>query len=119
MQSHFYNYLLYKNLESGLLAESTGNVLFSNFTLAENRHAGMEFFQTDLTNHNVVAEDMAIIGQTSNNAESVSGAKGVIMPRSSKWYLNNIRFYNFPSGTLAMETCSGCNSPSAFLSLSL
>lgn len=39
--AHFYNYVCYKNGEAGLLSEETGNMLFENFTLADNKMAGM------------------------------------------------------------------------------
>ena len=41
IQSHFYNYMLYKNGEDGLLAEEMGNTLFENFVIAESGRAGM------------------------------------------------------------------------------
>ena len=34
--SKFYNYITYKNGEAGLLAERTGNMMFENFTMADN-----------------------------------------------------------------------------------
>lgn len=49
IQSVFYNYVMYKNGESGLLAERTGNVLFQNFTIAESVKSAGEFFLTNFT----------------------------------------------------------------------
>ncbi len=34
IESRFSNYVLYKNMEAGLLAEETGNLIFDNFTIA-------------------------------------------------------------------------------------
>lgn len=41
--------MTYKNGESGLLAEETGNMIFENFTIAESKLAGMEFYRANLT----------------------------------------------------------------------
>ena len=41
IQSVFSNFTLYKNQESGLLAEQVGNVVFNNFTIAESIQTGV------------------------------------------------------------------------------
>lgn len=48
-QSLFSNFTVYKNLEDGVLAEETGNVVFDNFIIAENYHAGVEFYVANFT----------------------------------------------------------------------
>jgi hypothetical protein len=47
--SLFSNFLIYKNLEDGVLAEQTGNVVFENFTIAENYRSGIEFYLANFT----------------------------------------------------------------------
>ena len=39
--SLFYNYVVYKNGEAGVLAENVGNMQFQNITAAENKLAGV------------------------------------------------------------------------------
>ncbi len=36
-------------MEVGVLAEQTGNVIFDNFTIAENYRAGVEFYVANFT----------------------------------------------------------------------
>lgn len=95
--------MTYKNGESGLLAEETGNMIFENFTIAESKLAGMEFYRANLTRELVQARDMAIIchspSSTADELAYKSGARGVIAPRTSGWKMSNIRFYNFPATT--------------------
>jgi len=49
IQSVFSNFTVYKNLEDGVLAEQTGNVIFDNFVIAENYHSGAEFYLANFT----------------------------------------------------------------------
>jgi hypothetical protein len=41
IESVYSNFTVYKNLEDGVLAEQTGNVIFDNFVIAENYHSGI------------------------------------------------------------------------------
>lgn len=43
------NFTIYKNLQNGVLAEQVGNVIFDNFTVAQNYHSGFEFFLANFT----------------------------------------------------------------------
>ena len=108
--STFANYTLYKNGESGLLAEETANLVFTNFTSAENKRSGAEFWITYYSKDLTVFENSVIIGQTQTNSpQSVSNSKGIITPRLGNIRINNIRFYNYPSNTHSIETCSHCD----------
>ena len=64
IQNTFFNYLVYKNGEDGLLAEQVGNTIFQNITAVDNGHAGIEFYLTNFTKEPVVAKDCVIIGKT-------------------------------------------------------
>lgn len=115
MISTFANYTLYKNGESGLLAEETANLVFVNFTSAENKRSGAEFWITYFSKDLTVFKNSVIIGQTNTNSpQSVSGARGIITPREGNIRIDNIRFYNFPAGTHSMETCSHCDNANLF-----
>jgi hypothetical protein len=55
-----------------------------------------------------------IIGKSMTNAASdptnyTLGMAGVITPRTGASNFSNIRFYNFPSGSIAFITCSMCD----------
>jgi hypothetical protein len=47
--SIFYNFTIYKNLEDGVLSEQSGNLMITNFTIAENYNAGVEFYIANFT----------------------------------------------------------------------
>ena len=68
------------------MAEETGNMLFENFTIAESKLAGMEFYKTNFTKEHVKAKNFAIIGRSYGNppanADQLSGAKGAILSRT-------------------------------------
>lgn len=42
-------------------------MVFENFTIAENRLAGMEFYKTNFTKEHVIAKDFIIIGKSIQN----------------------------------------------------
>lgn len=78
--------MLWKNGEAGLLAEETGSMIFENFTIAESKLAGMEFYKTNFTKEHVVARNIAIIGKSYGNPpvfdSELVGAKGAILSRT-------------------------------------
>lgn len=59
----------------------------------------------------MVAQNSAIIGASQSIADiaDIAAASGVIAPRTSGWKMTNIRYYNFPSTTACLETCSKCD----------
>lgn len=113
IQSRFYNYITYKIGEAGLLAEQVGNMIFENFTIAENGRAGMEFYRTNFTKELVEAKDSTIIGETNTNPSAgpspIIGSSGLIAPRTSGVKISGVNFYNFPASTTVFETCSHCD----------
>jgi hypothetical protein len=89
-------------------------MIFENFTIAETKRAGIEFYRTNLTEELVIARDMAIIGESTGNppdnfAATLDGARGVIGPRTSGIKITDIRFYNFRSNMVILETCAFCD----------
>jgi len=113
VQSRFFNYVLWKNGEAGLLAEETGNMIFENFTIAESKLAGMEFYKTNFTKEHVVARNIAIIGKSYGNPpvsdSELVGAKGAILSRTGEMDFDNIRFYEFTSDMTVWQACSKCD----------
>jgi len=102
--------VLFKNGECGLLAEQTGHLIFTNFTCAENKRAGAEFYVSEFTEKPVEIRNSAMIGITTGNPQG-SSTIGIVTPGSGNIRIDNIRFYNFGGGTRSLQTCSGCIKP--------
>lgn len=110
MTSTFTNFILYKNLEDGVLAEQTGDIVFQNFTVGENYRSGFEFYLANFTQKPPQVLDSAVIGMSQTNAASNTtnytvGMSGLITPRSGVTSFTNIRFYSFPAGSILIQTC--------------
>ena len=113
-ESRFYNFTIYKNLEDGVLSEDTGHVTFDNFVIAENYNSGIEFYVANFTKVPPVIKNSAIIGMSNTNAHSnttnyTSGMSGAITGKSGVFNLSNIRFYNYPAGSLMFQVCRFCD----------
>ena len=102
--------MVYKNRESGILAEQTGDMIFRDCVTADNKHAGIEFFTNMGANRAVIVENMTVIGSSSINGGGTS-VKGVIAPSSNskRWKMSGVSFYNFGGSQITFQTCSGCN----------
>lgn len=122
----FYNYMLYKNEEVGLLAERNGNLVFDNFTIADNRCGGMEFWKADLTNEYTIAKNSVIIGLSANNPDRTTTAqfkcptfrkvfKGIETPRSDGLLVQNVGFYNIVDQMNMIWTCAECDNACVFI----
>jgi hypothetical protein len=112
IQSTFYNYVLWRNQQAGLLAEQVGDMIFNNFTIADSGQTGMQFHLTNFTQELVIAQNSVIIGQSVNNGLSdadLTGVYGLIAPRSDGFKGSNLRFYNFPSTMTVFQSCSQCD----------
>jgi hypothetical protein len=61
-------------------------MIFENFTIAESKMAGMEFYKTNFTKEHVKAKNFAIIGRSTANPPAsdaeLDGSKGVILSRT-------------------------------------
>ena len=78
---------------------------------ADSQHSGIEFYKTNFTNINSVVDGALVVGQSQGNPPSpLSGAAGVIAPRTNYMHFKNIRFYNFPQGTTPLRSCNLCSS---------
>jgi hypothetical protein len=122
LPSVFYNFTIYKNLEDGVLSEQSGHVVISNFTIAENYNAGVEFYVANFTKEMVSVDNCTIIGRSQTNAAAntanySSGMAGVITPRSGQSNVTNTRFYNYPAGSIAFQVCSKCDDKMLFTNL--
>lgn len=86
-------------------------MIFDNFTIADSKQAGMEFYKTNFTKQLVIAQNSAIIGITQYNNFPIllNSSKGIIAPRTSNWKMSNIRFHNFAANQTTFQTCSKCD----------
>jgi hypothetical protein len=114
MTSTFSNFTVYKNLEDGVLAEQTGNVVFDNFRIAENYHAGIEFYLANFTREPPTIQNSFIIGKSDTNYHPdpfnyTNNMSGAITGRSGTNKFSNIRFYNYPAGSILFQTCRLCD----------
>ena len=113
--AHFTNFTGWKNGRNGAIAERVGDVRWSDFKVADNLLAGIEFSLTDAYGDNTTRiENALIIGRTNNSelALEVSEPYGIINPRTENFRHDNIRFYNFDWGNAAaLSTCSHCFHP--------
>jgi len=120
VEAKFYNYMIYKNEEVGLLAERNGNLVFDNFTIADNRCGGMEFWKCDLTDDYCIAKNSAIIGKSGLNQDNTATAtqfkcdtfrgkfRGLLSPRSDGLKVENVDFHNIVDDMNMISTCADC-----------
>lgn len=120
--STFKNFILYKNMEDAVLAEQTGDVVFQNFTVGENYRSGFEFHLANFTRKPPLVIDSAVIGKSQTNAAVVGtnytlGMSGIMTPKTGVTNFTNIRFYNFPAGSILIQTCVLCDDPLKYTNL--
>lgn len=112
--SVFQNFTIYKSKEDGVLSEETGNVVFDRFIIAESFHAGVEFYIANMTKEAPGLTNSVIIGMSVNNAHSdttnyTNGMAAAITGRTGTYKLSNIKVYNFPAGSIFLQTCRFCD----------
>lgn len=112
--SIFSNWTIYKNKEDGVLSEETGNVIFDDFVIAENFHAGVEFYIANMTKEPPTIKNSVIVGMSQSNAHSdttnyTKGMSGAITGRTGTYKLSNIEFHNYPAGSVLFQTCRFCD----------
>ena len=110
MQSVFKDFLIYKNLGTGLLAEEIGHVVFSNFTFAENERMGLEIYYANFTKENNLVQNSLFIGETYNNSRGGNFyGRGLVTPRTGSTNLSQVHFRDFRVGGHALVVCSRCD----------
>ena len=120
LPSKFYNYIVYKNGEIGLLAERSGNMKYENFTIADNKEGGMEFWFANKAEADKYVEptDIAIIGVSQGNPTAMvdfHNYKAIQGPRSDGLKVSNVGLYNIPDPLYILKTCVECNNPCVFI----
>jgi hypothetical protein len=114
--ARFENFLSYKNGRNGVMGAALGAVEFHNIKTADNRLAGIEIeIDANLKENTGFVDGALIVGRTLNNMEnSVGNPRGIITPRTDKWWVKNVKFFNFNFGhAAALGSCSHCFHPAA------
>lgn len=106
----FSNYVLYRNGNEGVLIQQVGNLIFDGFQVADNAISGINIQVANFTKEMVGVRNSLIIGQLSSLPAPSATARGILTPRTGLSNLSNVRFYNFSTTSLALATCSGCDS---------
>lgn len=94
----------------GVVAEQVGNLMFNNFTVAENYELGIEVQVANFTKEMISANNSVIVGVSNGNSMGNStiynNMMGIVSPRTGQFNLTGVRFYSFPASTTAFITCS-------------
>lgn len=69
-----------------------------------------------------MVNNSAIIGKSTGNALSnttnyTNGMSAIITGRSGMYNLTNLRFYNYPAGSILLQTCRFCDEPLTYTNL--
>jgi hypothetical protein len=93
-----------------------GAVIFRNITVADNRLAGIEI-ERDVNSAEMVGylDGALVVGRTEANMETdVGSPRGIITPRTDRWWVSNVALYNFNfNSAAALGSCSHCFHPAA------
>lgn len=73
----------------------------------------------NFTQQPILVNNTAIIGESktnmaSNTSNYTNGMTAIITPRSGQTNISNVRFYNYPVGSLALKVCDQCDNPKIF-----
>jgi hypothetical protein len=78
--------------------------------VADNAVSGINIQVANFTKEMVGIRNSIIIGQLGNVTSASATVQGILTPRTGSSNMTNVRFYNFSTNSLAIATCSGCNS---------
>ena len=112
--AYYKDFVGYKNGRNGVIGGEMGAVVFQNIKVADNVLAGIEIEKDVNSGEGVGYVDGAlVVGRTTaNSATFNANPHGIITPRTDRWWVKNVRFYNFDFGTAAaFGSCSHCFSP--------
>ena len=88
-----------------------GGVTLRRFATIDNGNAGIDVESVEEKVPYGInrLEDSIIVGRSENWDGGEMNPLGVITPRTERWSMSNVRFYNFDWGTTAsIGTCSHC-----------
>lgn len=87
--------------------------------MADNPRGGIEFELGNFTKENIKVRNSVFIGMTYAYNSTLSNSKltGLTTPRSGSTELENLRFYAFPTSTVALAICSKCDTSAKYTNL--
>ena len=76
----------------------------------------MEFHVANYTKEPPVVKNTAIIGMSNTNAHTdttnyTAKMSAIITGKSGTWKITQVRFYNYPVGSILIQTCNRCDDP--------
>ena len=118
MPAIFSDFTSYKNGRSGAIASKIGDVRFVNFSVADNKRAGIEASEVATARDTALTTGALIIGHSGNQEPSElldTGEVGVIgfwAPQDENYTLTDTVLANFDvDGYAALSDCNHCNFP--------
>ena len=100
----------YKCKRNGVIAGNLGSVTLRRIASIDSGLAGIEIEKViDVDDEVGRLENSIVVGRSENWDGGDNNPHGVITPRTDKWTVSNVRFYNYDWGTAAgIGTCSHC-----------
>lgn len=109
IQAVYSDFVGYKCRRNGVIGGNLGDVTLRRMVAIDNNLAGIEIEKViDVADDVGKLEDSFVVGR-SENWNGGADIHGVITPRTDRWTVDNVRFYNFDWGkAAAIGTCSHC-----------
>ena len=113
IHAYYENFVAYKCERNGVIGGNFGAVTLRNIASIDSGVAGIEIERVvDVPDLIAKVEDSIVVGRSEMDNEVVDygfSPHGVISPRTDRWSIENVRFYNFDFNTAAaIGTCSHC-----------
>lgn len=116
IQAYYEDFVAYKNIRNGVIGGNFGAVTLRRISAVDNGLVGIEIEKVvDVHDEVAKLEDSFVVGRSMDNWDGGSRSPhGVVSPRTDKWTISNVRFYNFDfNNAAALGTCSHCYSEPA------
>lgn len=90
--------------------------------IAENYNSGIEFYVGNFTKEPPTVKNSVIVGVSSSNAHSntsnyTNKMSAVITGKTGSYLISNVKFHNYPQGSLLIQTCRFCDDPLKYTNL--
>lgn len=112
--AYYEDFLGYKNGRNAVIGGEMGAVVWKNIKAADSGLAGIEV-ELDVNSVEGMGyvDGALIVGRTTANAQGWSGSPhGIITPRTDRFWVKNVNFWNFDmTNAAALGSCSHCFSP--------
>ena len=111
IHAYYENFVGYKCKRNGVIGGNLGAVTLRNIATVDNGIAGIEIEKVVNVQDGVgKVENSFVVGRSMTQWDGGSSSPhGVISPRTDKWTIDNVRFYNYDfNNAAAVGTCSHC-----------